>query len=174
MSDFGVFLDEQTIAEMLVKKFRTGIDAAKLGGSFQDDISFYKFPRGCCGDASDLLAHYLLENEIQTWYVCGTHYPSQGTAEESWEGIQSHAWLTTADPRRTKHYQIIDITGDQFENDPEYYCFDIPAYVGPMDRFHQLFEVDGRDVHENKGIGALGKFAAPRLWRLYHIIRGVM
>ena len=154
----------------LVTDFRTAIDTAKAQGAFQGDISFHKFPRGCCGDAADLLAQYLLDNGIQTWYVSGSHYPTGGTEEENWEGIQSHAWLTTADPRRAKRYQIIDITGDQFKNDPEYGKFNVPVYIGPMDRFHKLFEVEDRDIHENKGLSALGGFAAPRLWRLYQII----
>lgn len=47
--------------ERLVNQFRDAIDMARDSGDFDKDISFYKFPRGCCGDASDLLAQFLLE-----------------------------------------------------------------------------------------------------------------
>lgn len=156
--------------ESLVNSFRNAIDEAKGAGEFSCDTTFSRFPHGCCGDASDLLAQYLVDNRIQTWYVSGTHYPQEGTEEQRWEGIQSHAWLTTKDPRITERYQVIDISGDQFRNDPEYGHYDASTYVGPMDAFHRLFEVENRDVYENRGIDTLGGTAIDRLWRLYRII----
>ncbi|MFR1886028.1 MAG: hypothetical protein ACLTL7_20660 [Enterocloster bolteae] len=60
--------------ERLVNQFRDAIDMARDSGDFDKDISFYKFPRGCCGDASDLLAQFLLENGIRTYYVCRLLY----------------------------------------------------------------------------------------------------
>ena len=57
----------------LVNQFRNAIDVARDAGEFDADYSFYKFPRGCCGDASDLLAQFLLENGVKTYYVCGTY-----------------------------------------------------------------------------------------------------
>lgn len=58
---------------------------------------FERFPLGCCGDTSDLLAKYLTEeHSIETLYVWGMR------------GEQSHAWL--------EHKKlIIDITADQFD-----------------------------------------------------------
>ncbi len=53
------------------------------------------YPRGCCGDASNLLAKYFRDNDIQCQYVSGMR------------GQQSHAWLECGD-------LIIDITADQF------------------------------------------------------------
>ena len=62
---------------------------------FPNSSYFKDFPRGCCGDASNLLAKYLKENGFKTEYVCGMR------------GKQSHAWLEYMD-------LIIDITADQF------------------------------------------------------------
>lgn len=56
----------------LVQNFRAAIDKAKANGEFKDDISFRKFPCGCCGDASDLLAEFLLINSIE--HIFGTQY----------------------------------------------------------------------------------------------------
>lgn len=49
----------------LVNQFWDAIDVARDAEEFDKDFSFCKFPRGCCGDASDLLAQFLLENGIQ-------------------------------------------------------------------------------------------------------------
>jgi hypothetical protein len=50
------------------------IEKVKEAGEFETDFSFSKFPSACCGDASDLLAQYLLENGIKSTYVCGNRY----------------------------------------------------------------------------------------------------
>lgn len=142
----------------LVTQFRNAIDIAMEKDEFSNVIPFNKFPRGCCGDASSLLGHYLLENGIQTDYVCGTYYgDSDGNG-------QSHAWL------ELQNGIIIDITGDQFKYDELFLNYDIPIYVGQMDMFHELFEVEARDVRKSVVIEELGDFAYPRLKRLYDII----
>jgi hypothetical protein len=56
-----------------VTKFRQAIEAAKENGEFIRDIVFRDFPSGCCGDASDLLAEYLLHDDIKTKYICGSY-----------------------------------------------------------------------------------------------------
>lgn len=149
--------------------FREAMDRCYNAGGFAKDVAFRKFPYGCCGDTSDMLGQYLLEKGIQTWYVCGTHYPTDGTDEENYYGIRSHAWITTADPRRTKKYNIIDITGDQFKNKDEYGFFNQKVFVGELSDFHKLFEVEVRGIRENKGLNALNG-ASPRLWKLYNMI----
>jgi hypothetical protein len=57
---------------------------------------FERFPRGCCGDASDLLSKYLASKEIRVEYVWGIN-----------SNRASHAWL---------EYRglVIDLTADQF------------------------------------------------------------
>jgi hypothetical protein len=140
----------------LAKKYRIAIDKALEAREFDRDITFCRFPHGCCGDASDLLAQYLLFNGIKTYYVVGNHY-----FDDPEEGTQSHAWLLTEDDT------IIDITGDQFVNNSTFLNYNVPVYIGLMDEFHELFVVKERDVHENKGLEALGSGCLLRLHNLY-------
>lgn len=114
--------------------FRRGIEQAKDAGEFDGDISFTTFPRRCCGDTCYLLGHYLLERGIQTYYVGGSY------GQWDSENYQSHAWLKTEDGI------IIDITGDQFRCNSQLHNYDIPVYVGIVDAFHDLFDVQKRDV----------------------------
>lgn len=143
---------------ILAHKFRNAIDSAISSGEFQEDFSFSHFPRGCCGDASDLLAQFLLENGIITHYVCGTY------RNDSFEGMQSHAWLLT------NNKTIIDITGDQFKYNPVFLKYDKSIYVGIEDDFHRLFKVEDRDIYQNFGLDSLGNMCRPRLKKLYTII----
>lgn len=142
----------------LVQNFRDAIDEAKANGEFNDDISFYKFPCGCCGDASDLLAEFLLKNGIETYYVCGTY------RDGSFDEIQSHAWIKTEDG------MIIDITGDQFIYDSSFMNYSKSVYIGEIDAFHRLFEVEKRDVRKNYGLKSLEISCQPRLYELYNTI----
>lgn len=140
--------------KILANQFRNAIDAAKAAGCFDKDLIFKRFPCGCCGDASDLLAQFLLENGIKTYYVCGTY------RDEVYENIQSHAWLVTEDNT------MIDITGDQFKNHSDFLNYDKAIYVGSKDDFHKLFEVEDRDIR-NAGFICLGRMCLPRLVGLY-------
>lgn len=142
----------------LANQFRNAVDAARDAGEFDKDFSFNNFPRGCCGDASDLLAQYLLDHGIRTYYVCGTY--SNG----HFENIQSHAWLVTDDQI------IIDITGDQFRNNSEFLYYDKTIYVGTKNIFHDLFRIEDRDIHENRGLNSLGGMCQSRLNELYNKI----
>lgn len=139
----------------LVKQFRNAIDLAMNEGEFYSDLSFCKFPLGCCGDTSDLLSQFLLENNIRTYYVYGTYRC------RSFENIQTHAWLLT------DNNTIIDITGDQFKYNPDFFNYDKSVYVGGEDDFHRLFEIDYRGTHENMGLDYLGSASQPRLKELY-------
>lgn len=145
--------------KILAKRFRGAIDKAKEAGEFDRDLIFSKFPKGCCGDASDLLAEFLLEKGIHTDYVCGTYY----YYDEEYNS-QSHAWLLSKDK------MIIDITGDQFRYDSTFLNYDIPVYVGAEDDFHELFEEEDRDIYVHNGISALGDMCQYRLWGLYEKI----
>ena len=133
------------------------IEIAKDAGEFDNDFAFPRFPKGCCGDTSDLLAEYLAQHDIYTYYVCGQ------------KGTQSHAWLvlvntvtvTTDNSDADRKYKslisvynedndvmllrkyynlkdaiIIDITGDQFTNQKCFLYYNIPVYVGFLDDFH--------------------------------------
>ena len=145
--------------QQLITQFRCAIDKAKTAGEFVSDISFYKFPRGCCGDASDLLGEYLLENGINSLYVCGNRY-----FDDPEEGTQSHAWLLV-------NGMIADITGDQFSDRSCYYNYDITDYYGPCDDFHKLFEVENRDVYPFPGLKNYSEVCSGRLFNLYEKIK---
>jgi hypothetical protein len=67
-------------------------------------IFFGRFPRGCCGDASNLLATYLKEKGLGDF---GYVLAYRGSAEEGTH--RQHAWLEQDD-------LIVDITADQFED----------------------------------------------------------
>ena len=169
----------------LVKTYRKAIDKAKDEGEFIGDCSFCHFPRGCCGDASYLLAEYLKKNGIETIWVSNSN-------DET-----SHAWLVIKDDRVTgpsreenslpeeikpiieryggqfpsqqdkaKYYQyrdirnglIIDITVDQFASWDD-------IYIGDMDSFHQAFRFI--EAHDYVGLNDLNG----RLERLYGTIK---
>lgn len=147
--------DTMNNIRILVGQFRIAIDRAKEAGEFNDDFSFFKFPRGCCGDTSDLLAHFLLKNGVRTQYICGIYRPA------SKENIQSHAWLLT------NGQIIIDITGDQFRDDPDFLNYHKSIYIGEIDDFHKMFRVDSSGIRDNNGLDALGSFCRPRLKKLY-------
>lgn len=42
-------------------------------------------------------------------------------------------------------------------------AIDLSVYAGEADDFHRLFEIEDRDVHEHRGLSALGGFCGPRL-----------
>lgn len=149
--------------ESLAWEFRKAMDGAKESEEFKSDIVYKNFPRGCCGDTSDLLAQYLLEHGIKTLYVCGTY------RDGCFENLQSHAWLLCMDSE-----VIVDITGDQFKYDPVFLNYDKSVYVGKMDEFHELFDVDDRDVHVCHGLSQVGDFNYPRLKSIYDIIKKML
>lgn len=149
---------EDKIVE-LATQFRNAIERAKAEGEFDSDSIFSRFPRGCCGDATDLLGEFLLEYGIESYYVCGSRY-----FEDIEEGPQSHAWLDVDG-------LIVDITGDQFSDRFSYYNYDKKVYVGTGDDFHDLFEVEERDVHIFPGLKGYSGSCMPRVFELYRKIK---
>lgn len=144
---------KKSLLNKLVFEFRKAIEKAKEKGKFFDE-PFRRFPNGCCGDACDLLAQYLLENGINSKYVCGTYYEDQ----------QSHAWLEIGDI-------IADITADQFKGDKNYpQEYITPCYVGKKNRFYELFEEAPNSRCRFYGIKEYGNPAAARLLGLYETI----
>lgn len=141
-----------------VQEFRRAIDTASELEEFRWDSTFSLFPRRCCGDTCCLLGHYLLEKGIETEYIGGNYY-----GDDAGYG-QSHAWLLF------DGNIIIDITADQFWNNPIFLNYNIPVYIGESDDFHRLFEVDPRDVSDSIRICELGSACISRLSRIYSII----
>lgn len=144
--------------EKLAIDFRKALENALKFDELGLDFMFKRFPRGCCGDTSYLLAEYLLENGIETSYVCGTYINS------GFENMQSHAWLID------ENEYIIDITGDQFKNDSVFLNYNKTVYVGKIDKFHKLFEVEERNIHKMHGLSQVGDFCYARLRTLYNSI----
>lgn len=99
------------------------------------------------------MAQFLLENGVETYYFCGTFNSGP------FDNIQSHSWLLTVDQI------IIDITGDQFKNEANFFYYNKPVYIGKMDAFHALFKKDEYFLHE--GIDSLGSDFHFRLKGLY-------
>ncbi|MCD7919851.1 MAG: hypothetical protein LUG45_07235 [Clostridiales bacterium] len=156
-------MQDNTIRELAVK-FRNAIEKACDKGLFAND-TFNRFPRGCCGDTSYLLAEYFCENGIESIYVNGTDAYGQG-----------HAWLVIKDMRirtpvpeyfempeyikivlnrygnekwndspNTVYYSssdlenglIVDLTADQFG--------EAPVYVDCINDFYRKFEFRSAD-----------------------------
>lgn len=142
----------------LVTQFRNTIETARDAGEFDDDFLFIRFPHGCCGDACELLAQFLLDHGISSYYICGTYYVDE------FENIQTHAWLLV------DNKTIIDITGDQFKNNRYLLNYNKSIHVGLEDDFHRLFEIHENQVRKNLGIDNLGHNCQPRLFKLYRTI----
>ena len=159
-----------TVIVGLAKQFRSYIEAARASGFFAND-TFDCFPKGCCGDASCLLAEFLRSKGVDSIYVWGEDNTGQ-----------THAWLVVKDDRVTipapqfleirdeirtvlnsysneayatpvdiSHYEeydvenglIIDITADQFG--------EVPVYVDYISGFQRRFEF--RAAHDFEGLG---------------------
>ena len=112
----------------LVTKFRKAVERAQNEGAFKEDQILSRFPKGCCGIISSLLAKYLFENGINSYEVSGTF------RSENPEETQSHAWLMLEDNT------IVDITGDQFKYNEIFLYYSEKVYVGAMNEFYELFE----------------------------------
>lgn len=150
----------------IATQFRVAIEAARDANCFTRDLVFWNFPRGCCGDACDMLAEHLRRRGVKTIYVCGD------------DNGQSHAWLVVKDERiqepKKRTYSlpddihsilsmytgseipketditgyeeqdlqdglIIDITADQFG--------EAPVYIGTIDDFHRQYEFVSASEH---------------------------
>lgn len=134
--------------------FRTAIENA-LEARAINSYRFRFFPPGCCDDASDLLAQYLLEYGIRSSNIGATFYSCSGAH-------QSHAWLCLDDNT------YLDITGDQFKHSEDLLRFTIPVYLGPPTPFHILFQIER--VSPENGIDSFGEPAKSNLKQLYAAI----
>lgn len=127
-----------TVLEELVVDFRKAIEAAMANGE-QGEL-FRKFPVGQCGHVSDLLAQFFVDKGFgPITYVNGTYYGKYGTI------MQAHTWLVVDG-------LIIDITGDQFKHHAAPLTNDVPIYIGPMNKYYQLFDTTHGSNHEHFGL----------------------
>ena len=120
--------------QRLSKTFRNSIDNLYNEGVFKDSPAMRNFPAGSCGYVSEMLGEYLKRNGIEMLYVTGVHKD------------QSHAWLVD----EASNGLIVDITGDQFRDNPEYAFYDKSVYVGLVDEVHSVFDIRS---HMDVGLG---------------------
>ena len=127
-------MDEKIKAEIVqyANEFRTAVETAQKHNEFSEFNPLANFPFGCCGIASELLAAYLLERGIKSTVGFGWSIEPNSS---------SHAWLIVDGV-------IVDITGDQFNDDANYNVQNPRVYVGGMDYFHELFQVYDYKVQE--------------------------
>lgn len=150
---------EQLLFE--ASRFRKAIEKAKEAGEFIPIKPFQpermnNFPHDCCDDTADLFTHYLYhEFGIDSIRVDGEYYDDRlkCTCGHSWQ--ETDGWL-------------VDLTGDQFQNDPSVPIKAEPVYVEKMDDFHRQFET--RRQEHSCGIECLGSGCWDRMYSLYNAI----
>ena len=145
-------------------QFRRGIEVAYDNGFFTKP-PFSNFPNACCDDAPELLAQYLIDNDMDQNIRCRRVY---GTYRyDDFENIYGHAWLVV------NNSYIVDITADQnqflnerlFPQDAVKSC-----YVGTNSQFHSIFEIESLQCRECFGLLHLGECSYKRMKELYDII----
>jgi len=139
--------------------FWAAVKDVQDAGGFDDDETFRAFPEQCCGETCMLLAEFLRTNGIETIYVCGQ---DESTGTHAWlvvndERINSQPqYLDVPDEVAIAlydysggvcsnriditHYEesdligglIVDITGEQFKQQP--------VYVGYSNDFYDEYE----------------------------------
>lgn len=97
--------------------FREGCEAIHLQNRMPSNMT--NFPRGCCGNASEILGDYLISRGL-----------ASGKLVRADKGNKSHAWIEVGN-------LVIDVTGDQFTGRPA-------VYVDVADAWFKKWSVDGR------------------------------
>jgi hypothetical protein len=82
-----------TLVRDAATRFRRALEDGEL-----ETVTLAKFPKGACGDASELLGQYLTDIGLGQWSY------RRGNDES-----RTHAWIERDDV-------IVDITGDQFDD----------------------------------------------------------
>lgn len=148
LDDYGK--NKKTIEiKRMASVFRKAIEAAQDNN--ESGEFFSKFPTGQCGNTSDMLAQYFIDNGISPiTYVNGTYYGND------FDEMQCHTWLVV-------NGLVVDITGDQFKYREEPLKNDVPVYVGNMTKYYQIFEIGpgGRYSH----------FGLDTQWINYHDLK---
>lgn len=139
-------------------RFRTAIEAARDAGEFDHQKRnqyepMVKFPHDCCDDTVVLFIHYLYhEFGEDSMEVIGSYFSEQlgCTCKHYWQMFEG--W-------------VVDLTGDQFENDSDIKIKSIPVYVGPRGDFHNQFDIV--QSKRSRGIECLGIDSHERMYKLY-------
>lgn len=148
----------QEIQEIAIR-FRQAAEGAFEYGAFGQDYPFSDFPHECCDDMCDLFGQLLFEKEVPVFKVHGMY------RYDNWDNQYSHVWLELEDST------IIDLTGDQYKDDPNMLNYDIPCYIGKGNCLYDLFPKEEQRSFPYYGIDNYGDDnTRKRLWKLYDII----
>ena len=151
-----MYLDIDIVNNIAIH-FREAIVEAKHNHEYPERDRMSHFPYGCCDDAADLLAEHIFRlHEIESIRVAGDVF-------NNIEGItEYHHWLEL-------NGTIVDITGDQFNDNAFLLKYSRKVYVGRGDDFHNLF---GVRRWRSRGIQSIGVESHKRMYGLYDIIIG--
>jgi hypothetical protein len=138
-------------------RFRQAIEKAKAAGEFIPQIFKQErmniFPYDCCDDTADLFTHYLYhEFGIDSIRVDGEYY------DNNIGYVFGHSWQETEG-------WVVDLTGDQFNDNPYVRIKTVPIYVGKTNGFYGQFEI--RRQEHSCGIECLGDDCRDRMYDLY-------
>lgn len=153
----------------LAARFRRGAEIALSKGEFKEQ-PFNNFPNACCGDATWLVAQYIMDhdpnNSMQYRYVYGRYF------DDDFEKRCGHVWLEVIWPE-IKKKAIVDITSDQRQfhySDVFPACASVPYYVGRKNEFYSLFEVIPNQCCRIYGLDAITGNEHLRMRKLYETI----
>ena len=139
----------------LANKLRNTIENL-INQKIINDVTFQKFPFGCCDDSSLLLAELFYRNNISCECAKGKCYFDNKP--------YTHAWVVVEEKI------IIDITGDQFANNKDLLNYNKKVYVGELDEFHKLFVNEDYNVQKYLGIERYDLRTKHRMEELFNII----
>lgn len=141
------------------KRFRAAMERARDAEEFNYFVKpnlpekMNKFPDDCCDISADLFVHYLYHQyEIISTRIDGDLF------DEYLGFTRGHSWQETEG-------WLIDLTGDQFDNEKGVIIKSEPVYVGHMDDFHRQFQI--RFSEPSCGIECLGEGCQDRMYGLY-------
>lgn len=147
----------------LAQQFRQAIDDGFEWGVFGEEFPFSNFPHECCDDVCDLFGELLIKHNVRVTQVFGIY------RYNNWDKQYSHVWLQLDDNT------IIDLTGDQYKEDPIMLNYDNPCYIGKPNALHQLFPKEEITYRPFMGIDAYSdEKTRKRLWRLYRNVMSFM
>ena len=129
--------------EEIAFAFRNALEEARYDLKFKNPC-LMDFPRGSCGETSELIAEYLLKNKKIHCKII-----SAEISGDSFDDMFSHAWIEINDNI------IIDITADQYKYDNyfnEVKEWIVPCYVGKKTELHNMFEIIPNGIREFRGI----------------------
>ena len=157
---YGDFMNITELKEIALA-FRNALEEARYDGKFKNPC-LIDFPRGSCGETSDLIAEYLLKNKKIHCKII-----SAKISGDSFDKMFSHAWIEINDNI------IIDITADQYKYENyfnEVKEWTIPCYVGRKTALHNMFEIIPNGISEFQGIEFYGNPARMNLINEYSIV----